>query len=88
MAMETGTDWEHQEATVHCYLPVCATLSREENEETVIHELVHMLTNPVWKHLGSWPDEVEVLNEFQTTLLTRAIRNVAASSPQKAVHGK
>lgn len=44
-AMSTNVDWRYARGTITAYMPMVKTLSDEELERTVVHELCHVFLN-------------------------------------------
>lgn len=74
----TTAQWQYKRAQIRWYLPICATHSDESLFTVAVHELVHVLLNPVDSLLPEdehgWYSE---RNEFATESVTRAILTAA-----------
>jgi hypothetical protein len=47
----TCAQWEYHAATIKWYLFTCAGVDDRQLEHTVVHELTHVLTDPMESHL-------------------------------------
>lgn len=67
-------DWEYRQATIRWNLREASYLSDDDLLCTVIHELVHAMTEPLW---GSLSEKTKIefakFNELGTENVTRAI---------------
>lgn len=67
--MVTGCDFQHLRGDIHVNLRVCQNFVEENNEtieETVVHELVHLLVSPITDF-----DVPETPTEYVVTTLSR-----------------
>jgi hypothetical protein len=73
VAAEAFPDWEYRQASILWQLCVVATITDEELHATMIHEVVHCLTAPLWNSLPTLAKHFDRLNELATENVTRAI---------------
>lgn len=70
---DTRCLWQYKSAVVRWYLPTMALLDADAVEATVVHELVHVMVNPMESHV---PDRFVEQREFAVETVTRALLNV------------
>lgn len=66
----TSSSWQYRTGHVTFNLPECAAVDDETLEETVVHELCHILLAPI--HDGR-DDQAREITEFAVTSTARAI---------------
>lgn len=64
--------WEYNSCTIEVYVPAFAELSAELREETIIHELLHYVMNPLH------PDR-EKASDSEAILVEKVVSDVAYS---------
>lgn len=81
LVAETESDWEYRQGTTTWYLPRVAGLTDETLENTVIHELVHILVSPIESEIAERYDKQA---EFAVESVARAIKDLhhATNSPE------
>lgn len=75
----TTAQWQYKRAKIRWFLPICATLTDERLFAVAVHELVHVLLNPLDSLLPEEDDDhwYADRNEFATESVTRAILTAA-----------
>lgn len=63
-------NWEYRAATISFVLPALVSLNEEELEETVVHELAHLLIASIQDYSDS---NTRQLTEYAVTCVTRAL---------------
>ena len=66
--------WQYRDASLMFYLPACALLDDDELERVVVHELVHVLNNPIETHLKGREEHIEFAAESVTRAIMHAVR--------------
>ena len=66
---DTDGSWQYQDATIRFFLPNIAEVDDDEVREIVVHELCHLLLDPIAHNI--YRKEHEKI-EFVTTQLSRA----------------
>ncbi len=69
-AGECSASWQYREATVTFYLEKLAAFSDEVIEETIVHELSHVLIAPIQDFSS---DNASQMTEFTTTMVAKAV---------------
>lgn len=64
------TQWEYRQAQINWYLPTLALMDDEALDNLIVHELVHILCDPMQTFV---PAEHKKLEEYATECLARAI---------------
>jgi len=67
---EVMTNWEYREAGIVWYNQHIRKISQEHLDETVVHELGHIIVAPMSDHL---PNKHHKLEEFVVESITKAI---------------
>lgn len=72
---ETTAEWKYRQAKIRWHLPTAAPLTDDQLERTALHELVHIVLDPIAKELpGKYG--VDSLNEFVTESICRMLSHV------------
>lgn len=70
----TESDWEYRQATLTWNLVQAAVTTDDLLRATAVHELVHVLTAPLWNSIPTkLQGPLEKLNELATENVARAI---------------
>ncbi|MDE3023764.1 MAG: hypothetical protein KGI54_18265, partial [Pseudomonadota bacterium] len=71
----TMADWEYRQASLNWNLPLVATFTDDELKAVAVHELVHVLTAPIWESIptGRTRDNLFRLNELATENVSRVL---------------
>ena len=67
---ETNSHWEYREARIRWYMASASRLTEKELDLTVLHELVHTITDPMEKHVKNAYSEQ---CEYVVTCISKAI---------------
>lgn len=88
VACETNADWEYRQVSFKWNLPLVASLTDDDLNETAVHELIHALIAPLWdcltdkqqakKHTGK-------LNELATENVARVITHLMRENDERTV---
>ena len=81
---ETEGHWEYREGRMRWYLARVSGLTPEELELTVVHEMVHLLTEPMEKHLTNAFTEH---CEYAVTCISKALLAVRDSRMPPVIIG-
>ena len=76
---ETHADWEYRQASMLWNVQLVAASSDEELTDTMVHELVHVLIDPLWS-VACKIKGARKLNEFSVECVARAIKAVRLHS--------
>ena len=76
---ETHPDWEYRQASLLWNIECCAARTDEELTDTMIHELVHVLIDPLWS-VACKVKGARRLNEFSVECVARAISAVRSNA--------
>lgn len=74
-AADTEAQWEYRQARIRVYLPAIANHTDEDLEAIMVHELVHVLVNPMEsliKEKDTKLSELSVENVAQALLATKS----------------
>ena len=69
---ETDAQWQYESATIKWYLPTIAGHSDERIEQTLVHELVHVLLSPMDDATRGKDEQCELTVERVSRTLWRA----------------
>lgn len=74
---DTEAFWEYHLAKIRWFLPAMIRETDEGIEEDLVHELVHVLLNPIERHV---PTKLDEQKEFTVESVTQAILSVHRAS--------
>jgi len=80
-AAEVSTTWQYRNARISWYLPVLAELDDDKLENTVVHEFVHILINPLT--LVDKSEDLSTQHEYATECIARAFQWVYEAAEKK-----
>lgn len=66
----TNASWEYRTGSVTFFLPECAELTDDQLEESVVHEMVHIIAEGIH---DTRDDQAREITEYTVTSLARAI---------------
>lgn len=72
VAARTTSSWQYRTADIEWFLPVFINQSDDKVEQTVVHELVHVLLSGLFQNSDD-NNSVAQINEYTTELVSAAI---------------
>lgn len=70
---KTNALWQYRKAYLTLYLSKLINDTDEVIEDTIVHELCHILTNPTWNLIDNPTTEQIKINEFTTEQIKNAL---------------
>lgn len=72
---ETNSLWQYKKATITWFLPAMVDIDDDHLQDCVIHELLHLVIDPLYDAVDGSNEHIYKLNELVTQSLTYVVQN-------------